>query len=103
MKKIWIWMENNKLTTVFVLTLISNFWAQWYTYSVMHNWIIMQSFLGFVLPYITFISSSFWVDEKNMKERFKMTVVSSVAMVISSTAMLLMFRSGIGTGTDFMP
>ncbi len=101
--RVWFWMQKHKLITVFSLTLVSNFWAQWYTYSLMHDWIIMQAFLGFVLPYITFISSSFWVDEKDLKERFKMTIVSSIAMVISSTAMLLMFRSGIGVGTDFIP
>ena len=38
-----------------------------------------------------------------MKIRLKLCAVSAVAMMIGSTAMLLMIRAGIGVGKDMIP
>ena len=94
--KLWSWMNAHMYSTVFVLTVITDFWANWYSYAIVHDWIITQAFLN--LPSILF-----FIDQKNMKISLKLCDVSAVAMMIGSTAMLLMIRAGIGVGKDMIP
>ena len=35
-------MNDNMYKTVFVLTFVSDFWANWYSYAIVHDWIILQ-------------------------------------------------------------
>ena len=59
--------------------------------------------LGLALPFLNLPSILFFIDQKNMKIRLKLCAVSAVAMMIGSTAMLLMIRAGIGVGKDMIP
>ena len=102
-KKLYIWAEAHKLITLFVLGIIIDFWANWYSYAIVHDWIVLQIFLGFGLPYLNFLGAMWWIDEKDIKERLKMTTVIAFAMCLGSTLMLLMVRAGIGVGHDFIP
>ena len=96
-------MNAHMYITVFVLTVITDFWANWYSYAVVHDWIFLQAVLGFFLPILNFPFIHWFIDEPDIKERFKMTLVTACAMMLGSTLMLIMIRMGIGTGTDFIP
>jgi hypothetical protein len=102
-KNIWVLMGEHKLKTLFFSGVIIDFWANWYSYAIVHDWIILQAFLGFFLPILNFPFIHWFIDEPNIKERFKMTLVTAFAMMLGSTLMLVMIRMGIGTGTDFIP
>lgn len=96
-------MGDNKLKTLFVSGVVIDFWANWYSYAIVHDWIILQAFLGFFLPILNFPFIHWFIDEQSIKERFKMTMVTAFSMVMGSTLMLLMIRAGIGVGTDAIP
>ena len=80
-----------------------DFWANWYSYAIVHDWIVVQAFLGLALPFLNLPSILFFIDQKDIKIRLKLCAVSAVAMMIGSTAMLLMIRAGIGVGKDMIP
>jgi len=102
-KKAWGWMNDNKLKSVFASGVLIDFWANWYYYAIVHDWIFLQAILGFFLPLFNFPFTHWFIEEKDMKERFRLCLVTAVAMVIGSTAMLLMIRAGFGVGTDAIP
>ena len=95
---LWEWAEAHKLTTMFIAGVFIDFWANWYTYAIVHDWILLQAFLGFGLPFLNFVGAMWWIDEKDTKTRLKMTLVTAFAMTIGSTLMLLMMRWGWITG-----
>ena len=96
-------MNANKLKSLFVSGVLIDFWANWYSYAIVHDWIILQAFLGFFLPILNFPFIHWFIDESSIHERFKMTIVTSFSMMIGSTLMLIMIRLGIGVGKDFIP
>ena len=96
-------MNENKLKTLFASGVLIDFWANWYSYAIVHDWIMLQAFLGFFLPILNFPFIHWFIDEVDIKERFKMTLVTAISMVMGSTLMLLMIRAGYGVGTDFIP
>lgn len=96
-------MNENKLKTLFASGVLIDFWANWYSYAIVHDWITLQAFLGFFLPILNFPFIHWFIDEVDIKERFKMTLVTAISMVMGSTLMLLMIRAGYGVGTDFIP
>ena len=99
----WVAMDTHKLKTLFVSGIVIDFWANWYNYAIVHDWIVLQAFLGFFLPILNFPFIHWFIDETEIKERFKMTLVTAFSMVLGSTLMLLMIRMGIGVGTDAIP
>ena len=103
LSKIWVWMNDHKYGTVFFSRALIDFWANWYSYAIVHDWIILQAFLGFFLPIMNFPFIDWFIDEKDIAERFRLCLISAFAMVLGSTLMLLMIRSGIGIGTDMIP
>ena len=96
-------MKHHYLITVFFLSLVSDFWANWYSYAIVHDWIVLQAFLGLALPLINFPSMLFFIEKTKTIERFKICCVSALAMMFGSTLMLLMVREGIGVGKDLIP
>ena len=101
-EQIWAWMNERMYLTVFVLTVITDFWANWYSYAIVHDWIVTQAFLGLALPFLNLPMILFFIDRKDMRVRFKLCAVSAVAMTIGSTLMLLMIRAGFGVGKDMI-
>ncbi len=101
--KIWEWMNENKLKSVFFSGIVIDFWANWYSYAIVHDWIILQAFLGFMLPLLNFPFTHWFIEETDIRERFKMCLVTAWAMMLGSTLMLLMIRAGWGVGTDAIP
>lgn len=99
----WARMNNHKYTSVFISGVIIDFWANWYSYAIVHDWIILQAFLGFFLPILNFPFIHWFIDEKDVSKRFRLTLVGACSMMIGSTLMLLMIRAGIGVGNDFIP
>jgi hypothetical protein len=95
-------MCSHKLVTIFFFGILIDFWGSWYHYSIVHDWIVLQAFLGILLPILNFPFCHWFIDGK-IRERFKMTCVTAVAMVLGSTLMLLMIRMGWGVGHDFIP
>jgi hypothetical protein len=57
--------------TVFVLTVITDFWANWYSYAIVHDWIITQAFLGLALPFLNLPGVLFFIDQKDMKSWYR--------------------------------
>ena len=99
MKRCWGLMNDHKLKTLFMSGVIIDFWANWYSYAIVHDWIILQAFLGFFLPILNFPFIHWFIDEPDIGERFKMTLVTAFSMMLGSTLMLIMLRAGIGVGT----
>ena len=97
----WGWANNNKLKTLFVSGVIIDFWANWYSYAIVHDWIVLQAFLGFFLPILNFPFIHWFIDETEIKERFKYCLCGAVSMTIGSTIMLLMVREGWIVGTAY--
>ena len=98
----WLWMSEHMYFTVFVLTVITDFWANWYSYAIVHDWIVIQAFLGLALPFLNLPGVLFFIDQKDMKVRLRLCAVCAVAMMIGSTAMLFMIRAGYGIGKDMI-
>jgi len=96
-------MNDNKLKTLFVSGVVIDFWANWYSYAIVHDWILLQAFLGFFLPILNFPFIHWFIDETDIRERFRMTLVTAFSMMLGSTLMLIMIRLGVGVGTDFIP
>ena len=91
-------MNEHMYITVFVLAFVTDFWANWYSYAIVHDWIILQAFLGLALPFINFPSMLYFFEHDSTSERFKICAVGAIAMMFGSTTMLLMIRAGIGVG-----
>ena len=53
------------------------------------------------MPFINFPFFYFFIEEKNVYERLKLTATAAVAMTIGSTLMLLMLNKGIGVGEKY--
>ena len=93
-------MNEHMYVTVFVLAFITDFWANWYSYAIVHDWIVLQAFLGMALPFLNLPGVLFFIDRKDMKVRLKLCAISALAMSLGSTLMLLMVRAGIGVGSE---
>lgn len=100
---VWEWMKIHYLWSTFFLAVCADFWANWYSYAIVHDWIVLQAFLGLALPFINFPAMLFFFEHDDTLERFKICAVGAVAMMFGSTLMLLMIRSGIGVGSDLIP
>jgi len=100
---VWDWMNENKLKTLFFSGVFIDFWANWYSYAIVHDWIVLQAFLGFFLPILNFPFIHWFIDEVDIRERFRMTMVTAFSMCIGSTLMLIMIHYGLGVGTDVIP
>ncbi len=100
---VWSWMEEHMYTTAFTLALITDFWANWYSYAIVHDWIVLQAFLGMALPFLNLPGVLFFIDQKELRVRIKLCAVTALAMAMGSTLMLLMVRAGIGVGKDMIP
>tara|TARA_R110002020_G_scaffold50716_6_gene143179 strand:+ start:39695 stop:39985 length:291 start_codon:yes stop_codon:yes gene_type:complete len=96
-------MNENKLKSLFFSGVLIDFWANWYSYAIVHDWIVLQAFLGFFLPILNFPFIHWFIDETCIRERFRMTLVTALSMMLGSTLMLVMIRLGIGVGQDFIP
>ena len=96
--RVWKWTNVHYLWTTFVLAIIADFWANWYSYAIVHDWIVLQAFLGLALPFINFPAMLYFFEHDSTLERFKICAVGAVAMMFGSTAMLMMIRAGIGVG-----
>ena len=97
--KIWECMKEHYLLTTFFVTMVADFWANWYSYAIVHDWIVLQAFLGLALPFINFPAIIFFFNHESTLERFKICAVGAFSMMFGSTAMLLMIRAGIGVGS----
>ena len=93
-------MNEYMYATVFTLALITDFWANWYSYAIVHDWIVLQAFLGIALPFLNLPGILFFIDKKDMKVRLKLCAISALAMSMGSTFMLLMVRAGFGVGRE---
>lgn len=100
-EKCWNWMNKHMYVTVFILSLVTDFWANWYGYAIVHDWIVLQAFLGMALPFLNLPGVLFFIDKKDLGVRLKLCAVSALAMSMGSTLMLLMVRAGIGVGKEF--
>ena len=91
--KLWRIIKRYRLPSIFIFTVIGDFWSNWYGYAVMHDWIVTQAFLGMAMPLLYFPQGYLFVEAKGLKERLKITIVCALAMSIGSTLMLLMVNN----------
>ena len=101
--RVWAYLESHMYVTTFWMTIIVDFWANWYSYAIVHDWIVLQAFLGLCLPFLNFPMMLFFIDNQSIKVRFKLCTVGAFGMMFGSTAMLLMIRAGWGLGQDMIP
>ena len=73
--KVWEWMKEHYLLTTFLMTMVADFWANWYSYAIVHDWIVLQAFLGLALPFINFPAVIFFFNHESTLERFKICAV----------------------------
>ena len=85
-------MNFKKYLIVFCLSVLADFVASCYSYLIAHEWVISQMFLGFSLPFINFLSVKYFIDNKDIKERLKITFCCASGMAIGSTVMLLLLK-----------
>lgn len=97
----WAWMNRHKMFCIFTSGVLIDFWANWYSYAINHDWIVLQAFLGFFLPLMNFPFMVWFFDEKQHSERFKYCLCGAISMTIGSTVMLLMVREGWIAGTAY--
>ena len=97
--RLWAWMNQHMYISVFGLALVTDFWANWYSYAIVHDWIVLQAFLGFALPFINFPAMLYFFEHDSLVDRFKLCAVGAFAMMFGSTIMLLMIRAGYGLGS----
>jgi len=77
---------------VLVGSAFADFWISLYSYAVAHGWIITQAAVGFLLPFVNFIFSIWFIEAKENRERLLLTFYSAIGMVIGSTLMLLLIK-----------
>tara|TARA_R110000782_G_scaffold250870_1_gene338328 strand:- start:99 stop:374 length:276 start_codon:yes stop_codon:yes gene_type:complete len=82
-----------QLTAIFCTTIVADFWSSWYGYAITHDWIVLQAFLGMVMPFLYFTQTYFFIEAESLKEKLKITAVCALSMTIGSTVMLLMVNS----------
>ena len=82
-----------KLTSIFISTIIADFWSSWYGYAIMHDWIVLQAFLGMAMPFLYFLQTYLFIESKSIKERLKITGICALSMTLGSTVMLLMVNN----------
>ena len=97
-KRLWDFTNKHYLWTTFILTVMADFWANWYSYAIVHDWIVLQAFLGFALPFINFPAMLYFFEHDSLADRFKLCAVGAFGMLFGSTIMLLMIRAGYGVG-----
>jgi len=85
-------MTPKRYLLVFMLTVLGDFVGSCYSYLIAHEYIISQMFVGFLMPFIHFLTLKYFIDCKDMMVRLKITTVGACAMVIGSTFMLLLLR-----------
>lgn len=85
-------LTKRKMAAIFLLSLTSNFFGSWFGYAINHNQIFTQAAIGFFLPMINFLSAYWFIEAKTIKERFKITLISSFAVSTGGTLMLLSQR-----------
>ena len=85
-------MDYKKYLTIFLLTVLGDFVASCYGYLIAHEYIVIQMFVGFTLPFINFLSIKYFIDSKTTKERLKITFCCASGMAIGSTSMLLLLK-----------
>ena len=89
----WKIIDRYRLSSIFIFTVIGDFWGNWYGYAIMHDWIVTQAFLGMAMPLLYFPQGYLFIEAKGVKEKLKITVVCALAMSIGSTLMLLMVNN----------
>ena len=85
-------MTPKKYLYVFLLSLLGDFVASCYGYLIAHEFILSQMFMGFILPFINFLSIKYFIDNKDTKERLKITFCCAAGMALGSTVMLLLLK-----------
>ncbi len=88
-----IW--NNKIlrySFVVIGSAIADFWISLYSYAIAHGWMLTQALVGFLLPFVNFLFSVWFIEAKNNKERFKLTFFSAIGMVIGSSVALAVVK-----------
>ena len=88
-------MTPKRYLLVFILTVLGDFVGSCYSYLIAHEYILSQMFVGFLMPFIHFLSLKYFIDCKDMMVRLKITFVGACAMVIGSTSMLLLLRDTV--------
>ena len=91
LNKIW---ENKFLRylLVFVGSALADSLICLYTYSTAHGWVFTQAIVSLILPFANLIFSMWFIDIKDVKERIKLTFVSSLGMMVGSTLILLLIK-----------
>ena len=77
---------------IFLASACGDFLIALHSYSIAHRWIWTQGLVGFVLPFVSFIFSIWFIETKDIIERLKLTFVAACGMIFGSTAMLLCIK-----------
>ena len=88
-----------RFVTVAFSSMVTDFWYAWYNYALTHDWIILQGVIAMLLPFFGFFTTYFFIEEKSVIGRVKVTFASAIGYAVGSTLLMIMLRAGIGHGT----
>lgn len=77
---------------VFIGSAFADFLISLYTYAISNGWITTQAVVGFLIPFVNFTFSIWFIETKDLSERFKLTFVSALGMIVGSTITLLLVK-----------
>lgn len=89
MTNLLIKIEEKKYLSSFLIGIFADFWLMLYDYSVNHDWIFLQAPLNLTIPFISYLTAKWFIDEKDNKIRFKIVLWTALGNTIGTTLMML--------------
>jgi hypothetical protein len=76
-------VTKSQLTLVFITGLLVG-------YAIAHRWIVTQAIIGFFIPFLSFFSTTLYIEAGNRTERLKIMLVNAIAYSLGGTILFLM-------------
>lgn len=83
-------ITNGQLLLVFITGLIADFLLTLMGYAIAHRWIATQAIIGFFIPFLSFFSTTLYIEAENRIERLKIMLVNAMAYSLGGTILFLM-------------
>ena len=83
-------VTKSQLMLVFVTGLVADFLLTLMGYAIAHRWIVTQAIIGFFIPFLSFFSTTLYIEAGNRVERLKIILVNATAYSLGGTILFLM-------------
>lgn len=81
--------SRTKYVMTFFLSLAVDFLVAWDNYAMVHDRIVLQAVIGFAIPFFNLLCVAWFIEEKTLWGRVKLTTCVAFAQALGSTIMLL--------------